>query len=146
MKYLLLLFGCFSLTVFSQIPEDPEIPSELVNHPIFIPEGEIIDLCGCGAEVHYAGGYQEIQAFIQGNFQFPEGVNFSNLDKHKMYVEFVVNEDGAVSDVIIHRGIDDKVNQEIIRVIERLPNWIPDEYHCRSVKSRLRFPLTLTIL
>ena len=56
-------------------------------------------------------------------------------------VVFVVNSDGAVSDVEILRGIGGYCDEEAIRVVENSPKWEPGKQRGRIVNVRMRMPI-----
>ncbi|MEP1956858.1 MAG: hypothetical protein ABJJ26_18085, partial [Algoriphagus sp.] len=48
---------------------------------------------------------------------------------------------GSLSDIDILRGIGGGADEEVIRIIENAPNWIPGEQRERVVNTRMRIPV-----
>jgi protein TonB len=51
-----------------------------------------------------------------------------------VYVKFVVNEQGLVSNAEILRGVDASLDKEALRVINSLPDFKPGKQRGRPVK------------
>ena len=58
-----------------------------------------------------------------------------------VYVGFVINEKGKVSDVTILRGIDPLLDKEALKVVQNLPDWKPGKQSGRNVKVRMNMPI-----
>lgn len=63
----------------------------------------------------------------------------------KVFVAFVVNEDGSISDVEIIKDIGLGCGKESLRIISNMPKWIPGMQHGRNVKVRMRLPLKFAL-
>ena len=58
-----------------------------------------------------------------------------------VFVKFVVNELGKVTDVEILRGIDPLLDKEALKVIKSLPDWKPGYQSGKNVKVRMQVPI-----
>ena len=52
----------------------------------------------------------------------------------RVIVCFVVNEDGSVSGVRLHQGINKELNEEALRVVNSMPRWKPAKKDGKPVK------------
>jgi protein TonB len=61
----------------------------------------------------------------------------------KCYLRFVVGLDGAISNVVILKGVVDcpDCDKEAKRLIENMPNWIPAKIDGKQVKSYFQLPI-----
>ncbi len=59
----------------------------------------------------------------------------------KVVVQFVVDEEGNVCNVKILKGVTRSLNDEVIRIVERSPNWTPGFHHGERVKVRYEMPV-----
>ena len=60
----------------------------------------------------------------------------------KVFIEFVVNVDGTLSDFVPVKGIGAGCDQEAIRVLQTSPiSWIPGKQKSVSVKQRMVIPI-----
>ena len=58
-----------------------------------------------------------------------------------IYVGFVVNEKGKVTNVTVLRGVDPLLDKEAIKVIQGLPDWKPGKQSGKNVKVRMQVPI-----
>ncbi|MBN1970248.1 MAG: energy transducer TonB [Candidatus Delongbacteria bacterium] len=75
-----------------------------------------------------------------------QNLDLSNIkaqDSGKIIVNFCVNPDGLISDVIIIKGLNEEIDKAITNVIEGSPTWIPGKIQGKSVKVRLTYPINI---
>jgi len=82
--------------------------------------------------------------FIADSIKYPEKAKTNNI-QGRVVVQFVVNEDGSLSDIKVVRGIDPECDNEAIRLIEAMPNWKPGKQNGKPVKVKYTLPITFTI-
>ena len=63
----------------------------------------------------------------------------------KVFVQFVVEKDGSLSDVHVIKGIGAGCDEEAIRVVQNAPKWKPAKQRGRPVRQRLVLPLTFKL-
>lgn len=81
----------------------------------------------------FPGGDRALYQYISDHVEYPV-VAQENGIQGKVYVKFVVNEQGAVSNAQVLRGVDSSLNQEAIRVINSLPKFKPGKQRGNPVK------------
>ena len=59
----------------------------------------------------------------------------------KVYVTFVVEVDGSITDVKVLRGIGSGCDDEAVRVVKSMPKWVPGKQ--RGVPVRVQFNLPI---
>jgi TonB family protein len=113
MKTQLLLFFYFSIVSIMFSQEEPLPP------PIEVVEGPY------DIEPTFPGGQEALMRFIHTNITYPESAIELGIEG-KVYVLFYVEKDGKVGNVEILKGIAcPAIEQEALRVVSILPNWIP---------------------
>ncbi|RKE02501.1 M56 family metallopeptidase [Marinifilum flexuosum] len=70
----------------------------------------------------FPGGHLEIQKFLARTLVYPK-VAQDNGIQGRVFVSFIVNKDGKVSDPKIVRGVDPSLDKEAIRVVNSMPQW-----------------------
>ena len=103
---------------------------------------EIIDIPAKDAA--FIGGYSAMNAFILNNLAFPQDAIDLNI-QGKVYISFVVEMDGSVSNVLIERGVCASLDREAARLVRSFPAWIPGEMPKGKVRTRVRLPINFTI-
>ena len=72
----------------------------------------------------FPGGESGLQEYISSNLKYPQ-IAQENGIQGRVFVGYVVNKDGSVSDVKILRGVDPSLDKEALRIINSLPKWEP---------------------
>ncbi|MDI6833957.1 MAG: energy transducer TonB, partial [Bacteroidales bacterium] len=62
-----------------------------------------------------------------------------------VYVQFVVEKDGSISDIKVVRGIGGICDEEAVRVITKMPNWIPAKQKGIPVRSYYVIPIAFVL-
>ena len=63
----------------------------------------------------------------------------------KVIVQFVIGKDGSVRDVEVLRSVDADLDKEAIRVVKKMPKWIPGKQQGVPVSVRFTLPITFKI-
>lgn len=63
----------------------------------------------------------------------------------RVFVSFVVGEDGYVEDVQVIKGVDPSLDKEAVRVVKSLPRWTPGNQQGKPVRVRYSVPVTFAL-
>ena len=88
----------------------------------------------------YPGGDEARIKFLQDNMKYPEEAKELGV-QGKVFVTFVVEVDGSITDVRVLRGIGSGCDDEAIRVVKSMPKWVPGKQ--RGVPVRVQFNLPI---
>ena len=78
------------------------------------------------------GDFDTFRTWIGNNVKYPS-IAVKNGIQGKVYVMFVINKDGTVSNVEVIRGADPVLDQEAVRVVKSSPNWEPGSQRSQFV-------------
>jgi protein TonB len=92
----------------------------------------------------YIGGRPAMQLYINDNVVYPEEARMFG-DEGTVYVSFVVEKDGSVSNVEIERGVTGALDREAKRVVRSFPKWNPAELKFANVRARIRLPIVFSL-
>jgi len=92
----------------------------------------------------FVGGIAAFEKFIQETIKFPPYA-IANKIKGLIYVHIVVNTDGSISDLKLYKGIEQSCNEELLRVMQRSPNWISARKDGKKVRQRLIVPVKFSV-
>lgn len=92
----------------------------------------------------FPGGEQEMYRYIGKNIEYPRMAKESGISG-RVFVTFVVEKDGAVTDVQILRGIGGGCDEEAIRVIKSMPTWQAGKQRGKPVRVQYRMPIKFTL-
>lgn len=81
----------------------------------------------------FPGGEDSLQAFVNRNLRNPRQV------EGKVYVEFIVERNGRLTNLKVLRGIDEETDEEALRVIRMMPRWIPGRQRDTRVRVKYTF-------
>ena len=92
----------------------------------------------------FPGGDEELFAFLRKNLKYPQEARVIEM-AGIVYVAFVVELDGSITDVKIERGIGSYCDDEAIRVVKSMPDWTPGKQNNIPVRVRYILPVKFTL-
>ena len=92
----------------------------------------------------FPGGEKEMMKFIHENLQSPV-IAAEDVIQERVVARFVVTEDGTIQNIEILRGLSSKWDEEVIRIIESMPKWIPGKHNGRTVKVYHTIPIRIRL-
>ena len=92
----------------------------------------------------FPGGMAAWSKFIQKNLRYPYMAQETGL-QGKVFVSFVIEKDGSVSDVSLVKGIGGGCDEEALRVIKKSPKWKAGKQNKTAVRVRYNMPINYTI-
>jgi len=95
-------------------------------------------------EPEYPGGIEAMNKFIKTNIFYPEEAK-KNGEQGNVYVEFVVNASGSVTDVKVVKSVSPLLDAEAVRVISMMPNWKPGTHDGKPCSIRYTVPIIFSI-
>jgi TonB family protein len=88
----------------------------------------------------YPGGTQAMMVYISKNMKYPVDALAAKITG-KVFVSFVVDERGKVTQAKVIRGISTSCDQEALRVVKEMPDWKPGTQSDRPVKVKYTLPV-----
>ena len=95
-------------------------------------------------EASFPGGTKALMEYLSINIKYPEAA-INIAIQGKVYIQFVVQKTGAISDVQILRGVSKELDDEAKRVVQMMPNWIPAIQNNVKVNSRVTIPINFQL-
>lgn len=94
----------------------------------------------------FPGGEEARLLYVQKNTIYPEPERLNGI-QGKVYVSFVVEKDGSISNVELLRGINGGpgLNKEALRVVKSFPKFIPGKMNGEIVRTRMNLPVQFKI-
>ena len=102
-------------------------------------ENEVYNTAGITEKPDFPGGIMEFYKFVGNNFKTPEQPNL----KGKVYITFIIEKDGSLSDIKNIRDIGFGTGEEAIRVLKICPKWIPGKMNGVTVRVMYSLPITI---
>ena len=79
------------------------------------------------------------------NIKYPEVARTSGITG-TVYVQFVVEKDGSISDVKVVRGIGGGCDEEAVRVVKSMPRWKPGKQRGQPVRVYFTLPIEFKLM
>jgi periplasmic protein TonB len=92
----------------------------------------------------FPGGEGELAKFLGANIVYPQIAKESGI-QGTVYVSFVVDSKGKVTDVRVLRGIGGGCDEEALRVVRMMPSWHPGKQNGQSVRVQFNMPIRFTL-
>ena len=92
----------------------------------------------------FPGGLDSLARFIKANLRYPEEALKQGIEG-RVFVSFVIEEDGSVSNVRLLRDIGGGCGQEAVRVVKMMPKWKPARQKGKAVRSQYNLPVQFSI-
>lgn len=118
-------------------------PTATVNNEAMY-EGKLYDLGSVEAAPEFPGGQKAFAKFLGSNIKYPVAAR-ENSVQGKVYIGFIVEKDGSLSDLKIIKGIGSGCDEEALRVLKTSPAWQPGMAEGKPVRTSYTFPVTFQI-
>jgi protein TonB len=92
----------------------------------------------------FPGGQAALLKWIGDNIKYP-AIAEENGIQGRVVCTFVVERDGSVTDVQVARSIDPSLDKEAIRVLKKMPKWIPGRQNGSPVRVKYTVPVTFRL-
>ncbi|MDD2527356.1 MAG: M56 family metallopeptidase [Lentimicrobiaceae bacterium] len=92
----------------------------------------------------FPGGDEERMAYLMKNISYPEEARIQKT-QGTVYVSFVVEKDGSISNAKILRGIGNGCDEEVLRIINNMPSWKPGMKDDKPVRTQFNMPIKFTL-
>jgi len=144
-----------------EIPDDEEIEEEIeVDLDVEITEDEAIEeiiteeapeeedvdqvFTIVEQQAEFKGGMRKFYEYVGKKMKYPSQARRMGIEG-KVFVQFVVERDGSITDVQAIRGIGAGCDEEAIKVIRESPKWNPGKQRGRAVRVRRVIPITFRL-
>jgi periplasmic protein TonB len=89
----------------------------------------------------YPGGQKALENFFNNNLEYPQMAT-DNGTEGTVNISFLVDENGKISSPeVVSKKVGDGVEDEALRVFNRMPPWAPGQIKGKNVKTRFTLPV-----
>lgn len=92
----------------------------------------------------FKGGVAMMYKYLGENIEYPQIAKESGI-QGRVFVTFVVEKDGSVTDVKVLRGIGGGCDEEAVRVVKSMPKWNPGKQRGKPVRVQYNLPVKFTL-
>ena len=92
----------------------------------------------------FPGGMGELMKFLSQNINYPTLAKESGI-QGRVFINFVVEPNGKISNVKVLRGIGGGCDEEAVRVVKSMPKWSPGKQRGKPVRVSYNLPVKFTL-
>ena len=148
-------------TEFEIVDDDQELENEFniesfentTNADVFIPKVEILEeeeeeeettIFTVVEESAMFPGQGELMKYLAQNIKYPQQARETGT-QGLVYVTFVVEKDGSLTDIKVLRDIGSGCGEEAIRVVKSMPKWSAAKQRGKAVRMQFNLPVKFTL-
>jgi TonB family protein len=120
-----------ALTVESQKPESHD-------------DSKLYDIGNVQIAPEYRGGQKALAMFLASRLRYPAKAR-ENRIQGKVYIGFVIENNGSLSEFKVIRGIGSGCDEEAIRVLKLSPNWKAGIMNGSPVRTSYTLPISFQL-
>lgn len=105
---------------------------------------EAMSIASVDVPPSFPGGDIAMMKFLKRNLKFTSRA-IENEVSGKVYVSFVIDENGKPVEISIMRSLGFGMDEEVVRVVGMMPIWTPGRFHGRDVKTALILPVSFSL-
>ncbi|MFO7790745.1 MAG: energy transducer TonB [Bacteroidota bacterium] len=107
-------------------------------------EVEPIDFAVVEEKPEFPGGDAALMKFFSEHTEYPE-IAKENGIQGKVFIQFVIDKNGNVTNVSVARGVDPYLDKEAKRVVRQLPKWEPGQQRGKPVPVTYIVPINFKL-
>jgi protein TonB len=92
----------------------------------------------------FPGGESALRKYLASSVKYPV-IAQENGIQGKVFVNFVVESSGGISNVKVTRGVDASLDKEAVRVVKTMPKWIPGKQGGQAVRVSFTVPINFVL-
>ncbi len=115
--------------------------------PIVVVEEEIVEdviFTVVEDQPGFPGGEEARIRYLTENLRYPQMAREAGI-QGTVFVTFVVERDGSVTDVRVLRGIGGGCDEEAVRVVRNMPRWTPGRQRGQPVRVQFNMPIRFVL-
>lgn len=106
-------------------------------------KGEKIYTEGVNVMPEFVGGLDALLEYMR-KIPYPAMAKENNIEG-RVFIKFVVNEIGKVTDIEVKRGADKILNYAALNHVKAMPQWIPGKHNNKPVKVQFVIPVKFNL-
>lgn len=92
----------------------------------------------------YPGGMTALRDFLSKNLNYPRAAASAGVAGN-VFISFVINTDGSLTDIQVLKGIGFGCDEEAVRVMQKMPRWKPGKQSGRTVRVKFNLPISFRL-
>ena len=92
----------------------------------------------------FPSGDAKLREWIKKNMKYPSYAKKNGIEGQVLVV-FIVEKDGSISNAEVSWGVDPSLDQEALRIVNKMPKWKPGRQNGVAMRVKYRLPITFML-
>ena len=92
----------------------------------------------------FPGGKEALKAYLAENVRYPKELEGTCV-QGRVIITFIVEADGSLSHAKVIKSVHPTLDKEALRVVKKMPKWIPGQQDYHKVRVRYIIPVTFRL-
>jgi TonB family protein len=117
---------------------------ELISATCFDYKGSKVECDDFEKWPQFPDGDESTDMFLGSNLQYPSEAREAGI-QGTVYITFIVEDNGEITNIRILRGIGGGCDEECIRMVEMMPRWTPAYLGTKAIRLQVTLPITFRL-
>ncbi len=109
-----------------------------------VEDTKVYDFVSLEQQPTFPGGMDKFYAYLRKAVKYPAMAQENNI-QGKVFLSFVVEKDGSLTDIKVERKLGGGTDEEAVRVLRASPKWIPGVQNSKKVRVKYNIPISFTL-
>lgn len=133
-----------AMAAFGQATNQPDGAAALPLEMIELGPDSVHELSVVEVVPEFPGGMDAMYKYLAGEIHYPD-LAVQEKAEGKVFVQFVVDRDGSITNVRVVRGVRPDLDAEAVRAVADMPAWSPGLLEGEPVKVRFTLPISFVL-
>ncbi|QNR84546.1 TonB family protein [Pedobacter riviphilus] len=129
------------INIISYLPKTTETETSAIKSE---NTDKVYDFVSIEKQPEFPGGISKFYRYLSSSIKYPKLAQENNV-QGKVFLSFVVEKDGSLTDIQITRGLGSGTDEEAIRVLKESPKWHPGIQNGLAVRVKYNINVNFTI-
>ncbi|MGN7202723.1 energy transducer TonB [Pedobacter sp. SAFR-022] len=109
-----------------------------------VDDTKVYDIALLEVQPTFPGGIEKFYQYLNKSIKYPPMAAENNI-QGKVFVSFVVERNGTLTDIKVLRSLGGGTDEEAVRVLKASPTWIPGVQNGKQVRVKYNIPISFSL-
>ncbi|TCD11563.1 energy transducer TonB [Pedobacter frigidisoli] len=114
------------------------------ENAVAVDDNQVYDFVSIEKQPEFPGGLPKFYKYLGNAIKYPPMAQENNV-QGKVFLSFVVEKDGKLTDITVTRGLGSGTDEEAIRVLKASPRWNPGIQNGKPVRVKYNINVNFTL-
>ena len=111
---------------------------------VVVDDTQVYDIAILEVPPVFPGGMDKFYKYLNSSIKYPMMAAENNI-QGKVFVSFVVEKNGALTDIKVLRSLGGGTDEEAVRVLKASPKWTPGVQNGKQVRVKYNIPISFSL-